>query len=98
MHFVVFATDKAGMCEVRAKVRPSHRKYLRHHDHPVRVLLGGPTLDDSEEHMNGTMLVIEAESLQQVRQYVNQDPYSQAGLFSAVEIRPWSWGLGVPED
>lgn len=98
MHFVVFATDKPGMGDVRANVRPSHREYLRHHYHPVKVLLGGPTLDDCEERMNGTMLVIEAESLQQVRDYVNQDPYSQAGLFASLEVRPWNWGLGVPED
>ena len=60
MYFVVFATDKREMGEVRQRVRPSHREYLRHHHHPVKVVIGGPTLDSTTEQMNGTLLVIEA--------------------------------------
>jgi len=98
MHFVVFATDKPGMEEVRAAVRPSHRQYLRQHDHPVTVVLGGPTFDKGGVHMNGTMLVIEADTLQQVQEYVAADPYCHAGLFESLEVRPWHWGLGKPEE
>jgi uncharacterized protein YciI len=98
MYFIVFATDKPGMDEVRANVRPSHRLYLRNHNHPIRLLQGGPTLDDAGERMNGTLLVIEAESPQQVRAFVADDPYSEAGLFESLEVRPWAWGLGKPEE
>lgn len=97
MFFVVFATDKPGMLEVRQQVRARHRVYLRDHNHPVVVRVGGPTFESDAERMNGTMLVIEAENIEQVEEYLNGDPYAEAELFQSVEIRPWSWGLGMPE-
>jgi uncharacterized protein YciI len=99
MHFAVFATDRAGMGEVRARERPRHRLYLRDPDpHRVRVLLGGPTLDAAGEAMNGTLLVVEAASLAEVEAFLADDPYAQAALFARVEVRPWHWTLGRRED
>ena len=98
MYFVVFASDKPDMEEVRAEVRSSHREYLRQHEHPVKVLLGGPTLDKSAPVMNGTMLVIEAERIEQVQDFIADDPYSRANLFQLLEVRPWVWSLGAPEE
>ncbi|MCG2580568.1 MAG: YciI family protein [Marinobacter sp.] len=96
MYFVVFGTDKPGMEKVRASVRSEHREHLRHHDHSVKVVLGGPTLAEDQETMNGTMLVIEGSHIQQVRAFLEQDPYNKAGLFKSLEVRPWQWGLGAP--
>jgi uncharacterized protein YciI len=47
--------------------------------------------------MNGTMLVIEAETEEAVRAYLAEDPYMQAGLYERLEVRPFNWGLGQPE-
>ena len=97
MYFVVFATDKLGTGELRAILRPQHRRHLREPgDHPVRVLLGGPTLSDDESAMNGTVLVIEAGSLAVVQAFVADDPYMRAEMFSRIEVRPWDWSLGQP--
>lgn len=96
MYFVVFGTDRAGAGEVRAQARPSHREYLRNHPHPVKVLHGGPTLTADGSAMNGTLLVVEADSLEAVQAFVADDPYSRADLFERLEIRPWQWGLGAP--
>jgi len=97
MFFVVFANDNLGMIEVRKKIRPTHRQYLRDHNHPVNVVFGGPMLDQQAEDMNGTLLIIEAAELQHVDAFVQDDPYSLAGLFQNIEIRPWNWSLGKPE-
>ena len=32
-----------------------------------------------------------------VMAFVGNDPYMQAGLFERVEVRPWDWSLGNPE-
>jgi hypothetical protein len=97
MYFVVFGTDKPGLAQVRAAARPRHRAYLRAPGaHPVRVCLGGPTLAPEGDAMNGTLLVVEAETLAQVRAFLAEDPYVKAGLFAALEVRPWSCGLGNP--
>lgn len=95
-YFVVFATDRDGHGEVRAANRPAHRERLRRHDHPVRVLIGGPTLDAAGA-MNGTMLVVEAGALGDVETFLAGDPYVRAGLYERLEIRPYAWGLGLPE-
>ncbi|MDI7066477.1 YciI family protein, partial [Klebsiella pneumoniae] len=62
--FAVFATDKPDMREVRERVRPNHRTYLRSAaQHGVFVRLGGPTLAPHCDAMNGTLLVIEADDI-----------------------------------
>ena len=96
-YFAVFATDRPGSGALRAEIRERHRRYLRTPDgHDVVVRLGGPTLEEASGDMNGTLLVVEAASIDAVRAFVADDPYSRAGLFAAVEIRPWRWGLGNP--
>jgi hypothetical protein len=61
------------------------------------VRLGGPTLDDAAQ-MNGTLLVIEADHIDAVRLFMADDPYTAAGVYATVEIRPWAWGLGQPQE
>ncbi|MEZ2353209.1 YciI family protein [Caballeronia sp. RCC_10] len=98
-YFAVFATDKSGMRDVRERVRPLHRMYLRNaaSQHGVFVRLGGPTLAPQCDAMNGTLLVVEAEGINDVMAFIGNDPYMQAGLFDRVEVRPWDWSFGNPE-
>ncbi len=93
--FLVLATDKPGKLELRQKVRPEHRVYLRHHGVPgARIVLAGPTLEAGEGTMNGTMLVVEADNIDTVARLLEGDPYSRADLFETVDIRPWVCGFG----
>jgi uncharacterized protein YciI len=46
--------------------------------------------------MNGTLLVVEAGSIEEVCAFLADDPYVQAGLFEALEVRPWRCGIGDP--
>lgn len=64
--------------------------------HPVRVRLGGPTLN-AQGAMNGTLLVVQAESEAAVCAFVDADPSTRGGLFARVEIRRWQWSLGQPD-
>lgn len=96
MYFLVFGTDKPGTESVRQANRPAHREYLRDPGaHAVTVRLGGPTLHADGTAMNGTLLIVEADDIARVRAFVADDPYSRAGLFQAVEIRPWNCGLNT---
>lgn len=95
--FAIFATDKPGHLAVREQIRPQHRYYLRNpYPHPVVVHLGGPTLTSDTGLMGGTLLVVEAETLGEVKAFLNDDPYVRAGIFEKVEIRQWQWGIGNP--
>jgi hypothetical protein len=44
--------------------------------------------------MNGTLLVVEAADMDAVRAFVAGDPYTEAGVYARVEIRPFVCGLG----
>lgn len=96
-YFCVYALDKDGAGDARAARRPAHRERLRVHDHPVCVRIGGPLLDTAGA-MIGTLLIVEAEDIDDVRRFVDGDPYSEAGVYAAVDIRPFHWGLGLPEE
>lgn len=96
MYFAVYGLDRPGSGELRARLRDAHRQRLRQHDHPVKVLIGGPLLADDGEAMIGSLLVIEAGSKADVEAFLAGDQYQQAGLYERVEVRPFKWGLGAP--
>lgn len=95
MLFAVWATDRAGMLAERQRVREAHRARLRDPaPHPVRVVQAGVTLDAATQAMNGTLLIVQADSRDAVQAFVAGDPYVAAGVYDRVEIRPWRCGLG----
>jgi uncharacterized protein YciI len=97
MYFAVWATDEVGVLAARERVREAHRARLRAPgEHAVRVVAGGPTLDEAALTMNGTLLVVQADDIAAVRRYLADDPYALAGVYASVEVRPWRWGLGAP--
>jgi uncharacterized protein YciI len=99
MYFAVWATDRKGTGAKRVAVREAHRARLRDPgEHPVKVVAGGPTLDDSTGAMDGSLLIIEAEDIETVRSFVQGDPYVTHQVYDNVEIRAWQWGLGCPEE
>jgi hypothetical protein len=85
---MVYALDKPNRGTARLTARDAHRARLREHDHPVRVRIGGPLLDSDG--------VVEAESMDLVRRFVDQDPYARADVYASVAIHPFNWGLGNP--
>lgn len=95
MHFVVYALDKPGHADVRARNREAHRARLRVHEHPLTVQVAGPMLDDAGG-MIGSMLIVEADDRAAVEAFLAGDPYVLDGLYASAEIRPFAWGIGTP--
>ncbi|HUN91745.1 MAG TPA: YciI family protein [Burkholderiaceae bacterium] len=97
MYFAVWATDRPGALEARERARPAHRARLRDPaPHAVEVVAGGPTLDEATGSMNGTLLVVRADSIEAVRRYLDGDPYRLQQVYASVEVRAWTWSLGAP--
>lgn len=96
-YFVVIGTDKPGSGEIRSRVRPSHREYLRAQRN-VEIIAAGPTVNDDGAVMNGTFLLVAAPARQAVDEFVAGDPYQHAGLFREVMVRRFNWTLGNPSD
>lgn len=98
MLFAVWARDRPGMLAERKRVREAHRARLRAPSpHAVQVLLAGPLEGGEDNAMSGTLLVVQADSLDAVRRFVDDDPYAHAGVYADVDIQPWRCGIG-PSD
>ena len=94
MLFALLCTDKPNSLAIRKANRPEHIEYLQ--SLGDRLKLAGPFTEADGETMNGSLVVIEAASLQAAKEIGAGDPYAKAGLFASVEIRPWIWTLNNP--
>jgi uncharacterized protein YciI len=83
--FLMTCLDKPNALELRKATREAHLAYVG--ARLATVKLAGPVLSEAGE-MAGSMFILEAEDLTAVRAFNAADPYTQAGLFERVEIRP----------
>ncbi len=96
--FAVWARDRPDKLADRQRVREAHRVRLRAPaPHAVTVLLAGPMTGGPGGAMNGTLLIVRAESADAVRRFLDDDPYSHAGVYASVDIQPWHCGIGPAE-
>ena len=76
-----FADNEA----VRLETRPKHREYLKGLLEAGNIVMSGPFLDDT-----GALLVIEAESREQVDEFLANDPYRDAGVVDNALVKEWN--------
>jgi uncharacterized protein YciI len=96
MLYALICTDKPNSLATRKAKRPEHVAYLKSLGETLK--LAGPFAEADGETMNGSLVVIEASSLEEAKEIAAEDPYAKAGLFASVEIRPWIWTLNKPSD
>jgi uncharacterized protein YciI len=96
MLYAVICTDKPNSLALRQANRPEHLDYLEGLGNAL--VHAGPFLDPVDGTMNGSLIVVEVASLEAARQIVAEDPFARAGLFAAVEIRPWVWTINNPDE
>ncbi|MEQ1889835.1 MAG: YciI family protein [Alphaproteobacteria bacterium] len=93
MHFLVYYTDKPNSLALRMATRPAHLDYVKNSG---CVRMGGPLLGADGEAMAGGMLVLETDTIEQARAWMDDDPYVKAGLFESTIVRAWRWTVGNP--
>ena len=98
MHCVVFTTHKPGRVQTGSEIQEAFAGYLVDHpDHAgVVVRHGGPTLSDDLQAPVGTLLIVEAPSLEAARAFVADSPYGKAEVFAECAVRPLDWRTGGP--
>ena len=95
MQFSIYALDKPDSSQLRAQHRDAHRTRLDNHDHPVKVVLAGP-LFDADEKPVGSLIIVDAEKEEDVRAFVQADPYIRHGVYQSADIKPVKWTIGTP--
>jgi uncharacterized protein len=91
MLFAMVAHDSPNSVARRMEMRPEHLKHLESLGDALK--LAGPFLDDAGA-MVGTIMVIEAESLDAARAIYARDPFMKNNLFDSVTIKPWKLTIG----
>jgi uncharacterized protein YciI len=86
MLFALFCTDKPGSLDVRLAARGQHLAYLQTYE--SRLVLAGPLLD-TDDRPCGSLLIVDVPSRAEAEGFAEADPYSRAGLFESVVIRPY---------
>lgn len=84
MKFVILGFDGPDGAAKRKVHRPAHLARLEALDAQGRVVLAGPLTDKT-----GSLIVIEADSLEEAEAFAKEDPYTLQGVFARVEVHPF---------
>ncbi len=93
MLYACICTDNPGVVERRQQTRETHLAHL--HAHASAIVSAGAMLGQDGATPVGSLLIIEADSLEEARAIMEADPFTQAGIFAKVEVHPWRWALGT---
>lgn len=86
MLYAMIARDKPGTAQQRIATRPLHMEHLA--SLGDRLVLAGALLDDAGVP-EGSLMVLEAESLQAATAAFERDPFVAEGIFASYEIKAW---------
>lgn len=94
MLYIIICKDHAvdGLSR-RMAARPEHLAYLESLGEKVRV--GGAMLSEDAQQPTGSVIIVEAMSLDEARAIAAADPYAKADVFESVEIYAWRQAAGV---
>jgi uncharacterized protein len=85
MKFVILGFDGPDGQAKRKIYRPAHLAHMEPLDRADRVVLAGPLTDHT-----GSLIVIEAGSLEEAQKFAQEDPYMIYGVFERVEVHPFT--------
>lgn len=85
--FIVTCTDKEGTLEQRMATRPAHLARLEKLNQKGQVILAGPM--PKETGFFGSIMVLDFETQEALEEWLADEPYLTAGVFSHVDIKPF---------
>lgn len=82
--FVILGTDGPEGAAKRPLYRQAHLQRLEQWAQQGKVILAGPLTDKT-----GSLIVVEAESLEEVQTFAQGDPYMINGVFQEITVHPF---------
>ena len=94
MYYAIIAEDAADALPARRAARAAHLKRIQVLVDAGRVLLAGPhptldTAEPGEAGFSGSLIVAEFDSLEDAKAWAAGDPYTEAGVFASVTVKPF---------
>ena len=88
--FAISCKDKPGALETRLAIRPVHLDYLKE----SKILKLAGALLGEDGNPIGSLLIVEADDIAAAQAQADNDPFTKAGVFESVEVRPWRLAIG----
>jgi len=94
MLYLIEGRDVPDSLPARSQARPAHLARLTALRDAGRLVLAGPlpaidAEDPGEAGYSGSLIVAEFATLDAARVWAEADPYVTAGVYAAVEVRPF---------
>lgn len=94
MLYSIVGSDSENSLEGRLAVRPDHVARLNELKNQGKLILAGPnpaidSSDPGDAGFTGSIIIAEFDSLQDARQWADQDPYMLTGVYESVSVKPF---------
>ncbi|WP_019594274.1 YciI family protein [Thioalkalivibrio sp. ALM2T] len=94
MLYMIQGEDAPDSLDARLAARPEHVARLQALRDDGRLILAGPcpaidSNDPGPAGFTGSLIVAEFPSLDAAREWADADPYVAAGVYTAVDVRPF---------
>ena len=88
MIWVILCKDKPNSFKKRMDVIDDHRKYLS--TNPIKTLISGPLTNETGEIMKGSFFMVEADNIEEIKEFQFNDPIYKAGVWDEITISPFN--------
>ena len=94
MWYVIIGKDIENSLQLRIKTRDSHLARLNDLSDQGRILIAGPNPSIDNENpgkagFSGSLIIAEFKSIEEAKDWANEDPYTQVGVFEEVIVKPF---------
>jgi len=87
MLYVITRTDDPRWSHLRETVLPRHAAYIE--AHRDIIVAAGAYLHPLTDEVCGSMFIVQCTDYAAATRFINEDPSTQAGIFSRIEVWPW---------
>lgn len=94
MWYVIYCEDVENSLPLRKQTRAAHLERIQLLVDQGRILVAGPcpaidSKDPGEAGFTGSLIIAEFDNLSAAQQWADGDPYTLAGVFKKVTVKPY---------
>lgn len=94
MLYAIIGEDASDSLEKRLAVRPLHLQRVQELKDQGRLIIAGPfpaidANDPGSAGFTGSLIIAEFDSLNEAREWADNDPYCSAGVYNSVQVKPY---------
>ena len=87
MPYAIITRDKPNSLQLRNDTRQPHLEYLTANQD--RLLAAGAQVDDAGQGGYGGIIIVDTEDRAEAEAFIQNDPFTKAGLFAGIEVVRW---------